>query len=78
MTKYAIFDLNGCLAFFDEAASKGHAIRKLWAEDDSYGDIGDERVYELSAEEAALMQAWYEGGQKTNEWPFDWRSREDA
>lgn len=73
--KFAIFDLNGCLAFFDKAESRQDAIRKLTAEDESYSTFDPDDVHELDQEECDLLQSWYDGGQKTHEWPFDWRTR---
>ena len=74
MKTYAIFDLEGCVAFFDRAADRADAIRQLAKEDETYANIDDRRVHELDDHETALMKQWIADGQKTHEWPFEWRS----
>jgi len=69
---YVIFDLNGMVAFFDKATNSKEALEALITEDESYGH-NPPRVHKLNMEETKLMQRWIDGGQKTNEWPFDWR-----
>lgn len=72
MTHYAIFDRNGCVAFFDQAASPRDALIRLQAEDESYL-IDPPRAHELSEDETGLLRDWISDGQKTHLWPFDWR-----
>lgn len=74
MKTYVIFDLEGCAAFFGPAKDRDDAIRQLTAQDETYANVDERRVHELDEQETALMRQWIDGGQKTHEWPFDWRS----
>lgn len=72
MSHYAIFDKEGCVAFFDQAASPRDALARLQADDESYR-TDPPRVHELSEEETDLLRDWITDGQQTHRWPFDWR-----
>lgn len=75
MTQFVIFDLNGMVAWFDSAPNKETAMNALRQEDDSYQAADTDRVHELDDDEAAMLKTWIDAGQKSHEWPFDWRSR---
>jgi hypothetical protein len=70
--KYAIFDKNGMVAFYDHAVSEQDALKKLQSEDESYC-CDPPRVHALDAEECSLMDQWLAADQATHLWPFDWR-----
>lgn len=65
--KFAIFDLEGRVAFFDFAWDRAEARSKLASQDETYSDSGDIRVHSLDQGESELMQKWIDAGQKTNE-----------